>query len=502
MVHTHYLQPETPLMELRDYIRLLRKNWAIIVAALLLGVIGGGVAAATTTPRYTASTRLFVSVTTGEGAASVDLNQGTTFARQAVTTYADVVVSAIVLEPVIEKLGLTKTVSELAGQVSASSPAGTVLLDIAATDPSPAQAAKLANAIGASFAEVITGQLEKPSGSRASLVSIRTIQPAYARSTPSAPNVPVLIGVGMLAGLVLGVGVAVARTLLDTKIRTVQDLETITRKPFLGGIAFDPATSTVPVVMHADPHGMRAEGYRRLRTGFQFVNVAAGQRTIVITSSGPGEGKSNVATNLSIALADTGATVALVDGDLRRPRVADYLGIEGGAGLTDVLIGRAELSDVLQPWGDSPLSVLASGRTPPNPSELLGSQAMRTILDQLGVDFDYVIIDAPPLLPVADAGVLSSIAAGVVLVTGIGKTTSSNVVSSLRILDGVKANLLGVVATMLPMKGPEAAAYGEYVQHGDDGKAARKRTRPRRERATRATRTADERPTPVGGPAR
>lgn len=477
------------MMELPDYIRLLRKNWTIVVATMLLGGIGGGIVAATASPKYTASTRLYVSVRTGEGAASIDLNQGTTFARQAVTTYADVAVSAIVLDPVIEKLGLTQTVGGLASQVSASSPAGTVLIDIAVTDSSPAQAANLANAVGESFADIVTETLEKPSGSGASLVNVRTIQPASAPSRPSAPNVPVLIGVGLLSGLALGVAIAVARTLLDTKVRTVQDLETITRKPFLGGIAFDAEATKLPVVMHAEPRSLRAEGYRRLRTSFQFVNIAGSRRSVVVTSAGPGEGKSNVATNLSVALADTGASVVLIDGDLRRPRVADYLGIEGGAGLTDLLIGRAELGDVLQPWGDAQLFVLAAGRIPPNPSELLGSQAMRTMLDHLSEDFDYVIIDAPPLLPVADAAVLSSIAAGVLLVAGIGQTATSSVVSSLRMLDGVKANLLGVVATMLPAAGPDSSAYGAYLYSGGEAKPARRQNGPRRTRGARAART-------------
>lgn len=455
-------------MQLADYIRLLRKNWPIIVAATLLGIIGGGIMAATATPKFTASTRLFISVRAGEGAASIDLNQGTTFARQVVTTYADVVGSAIVLEPVISELGLSKSIGELASQVSASSPAGTVLLDIAVTDTSPAHAAAIANAVGASFATVVTEQLEKPSDSGTSLVNIRTIQPASTPSRPSSPNIPVLLGVGMLVGLSVGVAIAVARTLLDTRVRTILDLETITRKPFLGGIAFDADAKKQPVIMHSAPHSLRAEGYRRLRTSFQFVKVGAGKRTFVITSAGPGEGKSNVATNLAIAIADTGARVALVDGDLRRPRIADYLGIEGGAGLTDLLIGRAELDDVIQPWGESQLFVLAAGRIPPNPSELLGSDAMRAMLDQLSNDNDYVIIDAPPLLPVADAAVLSSIASGVLLVIGVGQTTKANVVSALRMLDGVKANVLGVIGTMLPVTGPDSAAYGEYLYVGAD----------------------------------
>src|SRR5699024_10848542 len=111
----------------------------------------------------------------------------------------------------------------------------------------------------------------------------------------------------------------------------------------------------------------------------------------VITSPNPGEGKSTTSINLALALAESGARVALVEADLRLPKVSKYLGVEGGAGLTDVLIGKADLNDVLQRWGRTQLYFLPAGRIPPNPSELLGSSSMTQVVDQLDEGFDYVI---------------------------------------------------------------------------------------------------------------
>ncbi|WP_158861845.1 polysaccharide biosynthesis tyrosine autokinase [Leifsonia sp. AG29] len=474
-------------MELLDYVRILRKNWLLITSASLLGAFAGGAVAATTTPQYTASTRLYVSVRASDTAVSQDLNQGTTFARQAVTTYADVISSAIVLDKVVAELDLPQSSAELAGSVRASSPSGTSLIDIAVTDPDPRRAADIANAAGETFREVLAEELEKPTGGGESLVNVKTIQPAAAPSKPSAPNSPLLILGGLIAGLAGGIAVSVARSLLDTRIRTVRELEAISRKPFLGGILTDPEAPKRPLVVHAEPQSVRAESFRRLRTSLQFLTVPGGRRTFVVTSSRPSEGKSNVAANLAIAIAETGARVVLVDGDLRRPTVDRNFVLEGGAGLTDLLIGRAELDDVIQPWGTNGLAILPSGRIPPNPSELLGSEAMTHTISELEARFEYVIIDAPPLLLVSDAAVLSSAAAGVLLVSASGRVRRADLTGAMRILEGVKADVLGVIATMLPLRGPDADAYGDYSYAeytASSGEPSRRRGRFGRKRAS------------------
>ena len=170
--------------------------------------------------------------------------------------------------------------------------------------------------------------------------------------------------------------------------------------------------------MQSDPHGPRAEAFRALRTNLQFIDAATHPRSMTFTSSLPGEGKTTTTANLAISMAAAGSRVCVVEGDLRRPRMLQYMGMEGSVGLTNVLIGQADLADVLQPFGNANIQVLGAGQIPPNPSELLGSEAMSRTVRELEDMFDYVIIDAPPLLPVTDAAVLSTITGGVVVVVG------------------------------------------------------------------------------------
>ncbi|PWC07594.1 polysaccharide biosynthesis tyrosine autokinase [Mycetocola zhujimingii] len=449
-------------MELKDYVRILHKSWILIVACTLLG-IGAAAAYSLVLPaKYQTTTQLYVSVRASEGAATGDLVQGTSFARQAVTSYVDVVNSALVLDKVVDELDLDTTAQQLAPSITANSPLNTVLIDVTVTNTDPVEAAEIANAVGATFADVVTNQLEKPEGETASPVKIETIQPAVVPANPSSPNVPLNIVLGVLVGLAIGLGTAVLRSVLDTRIHSSHDIELVTDAPILGGIALDPEAKKRPLVVHADPRSPRAESFRSLRTNLQFVNLDAGPRSFVITSSIPGEGKSTTSANLAIALAETGASVALIDGDLRLPRVADYMGVEGGVGLTDVLIGRAELADVLQKWGRGKLYVLPSGRVPPNPSELLGSAAMKRLLNTLTEQFDIVLIDAPPLLLVTDAAVVSKLAGGAIVVAASGRTKKNELVASVRTLESIGSHLAGVVVTMLPTKGPDSYAYGQY----------------------------------------
>lgn len=450
-------------MELRDYVRILHRNWILILILLVLGLAGGAGYAALQAPKYVASTQLYVSVRT-DGAATGDLVQGTTFARQMVTSYVDVVGTALVLEPVIDELGLDDSVASLSSRVSATTPLNTVLIDISVTDGDPEQAAAIANTVASSFQDAVQNTLERPAAEGAvSPVQINVTEPAVASPTPTSPNTRMLIVLGGLLGLALGVAIAVLRTVLDNRIHTLHDIETLTDRPVLGGIAFDPDAPKRPLIVHADPRSPRAESFRSLRTNLQFLNVDAGPRIFVVSSAGPGEGKSTTTANLAIALAETGARVALVDGDLRLPRVADYMGIEGGVGLTDVLIGRIDVADALQKWGANDLYVLPSGQVPPNPSELLGSAAMDQVLKPLGEYFDYVLIDAPPLLLVTDAAVVGNKTRGVIIAAASGKTKKQELAGAVRSLETAGVNLLGVVVTMLPTKGPDSYGYGAYT---------------------------------------
>lgn len=443
-------------MELSDYLRVLRRNWTTIVACSLLGLIVAATASFIVKPTYTAQTQLFVAIQ-GTGSVS-ELQQGNTFSQARVRSYVETVETPAVLQPAIKSLGLNETPSALKARVKASSDLNTVIISIAAEDTSPVQAAAIAQAVATSLVATVA-ELESPVQGGTSPVKLSVVTPATAPISPSAPNTKLNLAVGALVGIALGVALSVLRTMLDTKIRGEADIRRISESPILGGVAFDNDATKKPLLTQAPPQGQRAESFRQIRTNLQFAHVSHESKAILVTSSLPGEGKTTTATNLAIAMAQAGHTVALIDADLRRPRVDDYLGLDRNAGLTTALIGEADVSDLLQPWGEDSLHVLTSGRIPPNPSELLGSEAMRKLIARLESAFDTVIIDAPPLLPVTDAAVLAQQVGGVVLVVGSSRVRLPDVQKSLAALEMVSADLLGVVLNMMPTKGPDAYAY-------------------------------------------
>ena len=484
-------------MELTDYIRILRKNWVIIVVATLVGI---GVAAAwslTRTPEYEAQSTVFVS--TQSGSTISDLQQGSNFTQSRVQTYTNLVTTPIVMNPVIAELGLGTTANDLAVRVEASAALNTTLITITVTDTDPVRSAETANALAMSLTSVVE-KLETPNGTDTSPVSLERVKDALPPLKPSSPNVPLNLALGALVGLALGIGVAVLRAVLDTRIRTPRDVEQVTDRPLIGAIAFDPKAKERPLIVHADPLSPRAESFRAMRTNLQFLETE-GRASFVITSSVPSEGKSTTAINLAIALADAGKRVALLDTDLRKPNVAEYLGIEGGVGLTDVLIGRARLSDVMLPWGNRSLYVLPAGKIPPNPSELLGSKSMQQLLDALERDVDIVLCDAPPLLPVTDAAILAKATNGAILVVSAGHTNRHQLSGAVDALHTAGAHMAGIAMTMVPTRGPDSYAYG--YGYGSYGYVDDKPTKNAKRKAAKAAPTQPFAPArPSAAPAR
>ncbi|WP_323960936.1 polysaccharide biosynthesis tyrosine autokinase [Arthrobacter sp. JZ12] len=462
-------------MELTEYLRILRRNWLFVTLSVLtFGAISAALSL-TMSPTYSSETKLFAAI---QSSGSVtELQQGNTFTQARVLSYAETVDTPLVLQPVIDSLGLNVTPAQLAGQVEAEADLNTVLLSITAVDRSPAQAAAIAQGVAESLVEAIDA-LEATSSEGDSPVKLSVVTPATAPSEPSTPDLKVNIAVGLGAGLLLGLLVSVLRSRLDTRIRNDADLKGVSDLPVLGGIVFDQDATKKPLLTQTHAQSPRAESFRQIRTNLQFAHVSNDSKSMLITSSLPGEGKSTTAVNLAIAIAQSNQSVVLVDADLRRPRVHEYLGLEHSAGLTTALLGRADLQELLQPWGEDDLYVLTSGQLPHNPSELLGSSAMKELIDRLAESFDAVIIDAPPLLPVTDAAVLARQVGGVVMVVGAAKVKSSDLQKSLSALRMVEADVLGAVMNLLPAKGPDAYSYSYYSSDGvDSASPARARKR-------------------------
>ncbi|PPF81338.1 chromosome partitioning protein [Subtercola sp. Z020] len=446
-------------MHIRNYLRVLQRSWILIAGIILVSVAASATYAIVQTPLYQASTKVYVS--TSSSATTAELQQGNTFTQQAVKTYADLVSTPIVLDPVIAQYGLAATSDELAKSVTATAPLDTTIIEITVTSDSAADAATIANAVATSFSTNVPALVPEAADGTPQ-VKISSVKAATAPLKPTSPNVPLNIALGLIVGLLVGLGLAFLREALDNRIRSQRDTELITTAPVLGAIFFDPRAAERPLVVHAEPKSPQAESYRSLRTNLQFLEFADLPHTIVITSSVAAEGKSSVSSNLAIALADANSSVIVIDADLRRPRLASYLGLEGAVGLTDVLIGRVELADALQQWGEREMYVLPAGSIPPNPSELLGGPAMKKLLATLESEFDTVIIDAPPLLPVTDAAILAKATRGAIVVASAGKVHKAQLRSAIDILDNVGATVLGLVLTMLPTRGADAYGYGHY----------------------------------------
>jgi succinoglycan biosynthesis transport protein ExoP len=441
-------------LEPREYLDILRRRWLSVLIITLTTLAAASLVTLAMPQRYTASTQLFFAVA-GDDVA--DLAQGSSFAEKQMASYAQVATSPLVLDPVARELDLEVSGAELAHAVEASVPVdNTVIIEIAATDPNPEQAARIANAVGARLADTAASlSPNRKDGTEA--VRATTLEVAQIPNSPSSPNVKRNLSAGLLIGLLLGTGIAVLRHLLDTKIRSEQDVRALTDSPILGVVAFDQKVPRHPVILRDEPLAPPSEAVRRLRTNLQFIDVSNRPKSIVISSSIPGEGKSTMAINLAVSLADTGARVILVDADLRRPSMAEYIGIEGRVGLTTVLIGRADVEDVVQPLGTTTLDLLPAGQIPPNPSELLGSPAMAGLLDRLTTSYDMVLLDSPPLLPVTDAAVLSKLAGGALIVVGADRIHRPQLQETLGSLETAGAHVLGIVLNKIDRR--EASTY-------------------------------------------
>ena len=312
-------------MELQDYLLVVRKRWRVIVVVVLVTVGLAAVATLMADKVYESRTQFFVS-TTGSSDSGA-LLQGSTFTQQRVKSYAQLLTTPRILAPVAEAVGVD---GDIAAQVTATTPPDTVLIEVAVRDEDPAQAKAMAEAIAKEFPAAVS-ELESTAGTEASPVKVTVVRPPTTPVAPVSPKPFRNILLGGVLGLLLGLGAALVRETLDKTIKTQDDIKAVTDRPLLGGIAHDADAAKRPLIVEVDPRSPRAEAFRALRTNLQFVDAANHPRTIVVTSSLAGEGKSTMTANLALTMAQAGSRVCLIEADLRRPKVLEYMGLEGGS---------------------------------------------------------------------------------------------------------------------------------------------------------------------------
>ncbi|MEZ0089005.1 polysaccharide biosynthesis tyrosine autokinase [Streptacidiphilus sp. EB129] len=458
-------------MDLRDYVRVLRERWRFVIASLLIGLCVAGAAIALTPRTYTAHAQLFVATSDTN---SANAYQGGLFSQERVQSYTQIIDSPSVINGVISTLGLHTTAEKLAGQISATAPLDTVLIDIKVTDTSPHQAQAIANATATQFTRFVSS-IEPASPSGVPLVKVSAVGPSAAPTSPTSPQPALYLGIGALAGLAIGITGALLRAALDTRIKTRDDVRQELGLRTLGAVPANSSSRRRPQTEDT-PRSARTEAVDQLCTSIRYLGGGDPARSLVVTSALPGEGRTTTAVDLALSLAQAGRRVVLVEADLRRPRLAELLGLPGTVGLTDVLLGTAELDDAVQDWGDGLLRVVVSGGTAADPTELLARPALGDLLRALETRADLVLLDSPPLLPFTDAAVLAAEAGDACLVVRAGRTSRAQARRALDSLAAVDARMLGVVLTTA------AGERSDDVRHGrgaaSDGTAARSGPRP------------------------
>lgn len=466
-------------MELRRFIAVLRRGLVLIVALVVLGVGAGVLLTVLSTKTYQATAKIFVASNSGQNTESVA--GGNAFTQDRTAAYTIFAKSPLVTEAVIAKLGLSLTPNELAAKITPTVEDNKVVIDLAVTDTDPQTAADIANEVALAFryAVLINEQTLPPTdgSSRAplptsvdlndpnpdfttSVVKLTTVYQAMVPQQPISPKPVLNIGLGAVVGLLLGLGIVVLRDVLDNTVKSPADFEAL-GVPVMGSVPFDRRVSRSPLAFRADPHSARSEAYRALRTNMQFVDVDNPPHVIAVTSAMPNEGKTTTSINLASALAEAGYRVCLIDADLRRPSVADTLGLIGTVGFTSVLISDTPVEEVLQNAGRN-LAVLTSGPVPPNPSELLISDHARSVLAEIAGKVDYVVIDTPPLLPVTDGAEIATLADATLVVARAGKTTVDQSKRAIEALAKVGERPVGVILNMLAARTASDYSYGYY----------------------------------------
>jgi capsular exopolysaccharide synthesis family protein len=312
--------------------------------------------------------------------------------------------------------------------------------------------------------------------------SVRIVDRAKPPKYPIKPKKKMNLLLGILVGLGLGVGMTFVKEYLDTSLKTIEDVERLGFS-VLGSIPFISTTRTSRhmrskngellriesrLITHFAPKSPISEAYRTLRTNIQYARVDQRIKTVLVTSSGMGEGKSTSVANLAITFAQMGAKTLLVDTDLRRPVLHGIFNYTRNEGLTNVLLGRLSIEEAVKTTKIENLNLITSGILPPNPSELLSSHAMEKFITDTSARYDITLFDTPPVIAVTDAAILATKLDGCILVVRSGKTNRDALLRSKVLLDNVKANVFGILVNGVSVERVYGSYY--YYYYSSEGK--------------------------------
>jgi capsular exopolysaccharide synthesis family protein len=430
--------------------RLLRKRWYVVAVYVIVGLVAGLAVSAVVPPTYDARATLYFStVVTGPASGTVSAYETNLLAEQQVKTISLLVDTERVAQDVVDDLGLSMTAAELIPHVTATSDPETVVLAVDATDSSPQRAADIANSTARALVR-LTDTINKENAAAnlpTVLPSVRAevIQAAIVPATPSAGTRTANLLGGLLGGLLVGLAVVLLREVLNRKVRTGDELAALSAAPAMGSTPRSAAVKLRPIAVVDDTDGEFASAHRQLRVN---IGVAmAGSRVLAVVSPGSGDGRSLTVCNLAVAFAESGCRVAVLEADLRRPRLGDYLGFDDETGLAEVLAGARTTDEVVRSWRGC-IDVVLAGSERLEPGRLVASGRMLAVLEELKADHDVVLVDTPAASAASDVAVLGARTDAVLLLARQGRSRRAEVerlVEAVRLASG---NVIGSVLTM------------------------------------------------------
>lgn len=444
-------------------VRAVRSRWwVILIVAALVAMLVGWVSSQRD-QQYEATARVGIQVPAGAGETSTafSLYEGDRAAESKVATYAELVDSDRLLEIAAE--GSDLAVDDLRDDVVTSPMPDTVLFDVTATANSFAAATAKADAVASAYPRFVA-EMETPADGATPLLYAVVMDDADGSGSAIAPtNVQITI-LGVVGGLALGLGVALLAFLLDKRIRRVEDLEEVSGDvPAIGEVPVARGRGSAPLINFHTGYSPAAEAMRTLRTQVRF--LGAGEQVHLVTSAVPGEGKSFIASNLARSFVEAGDRVLLINADLRAPSIERAFHLSGVVGLSNVLAGQIDASDVIIAGGSRTPDIIPAGPIPPNPSELLGHDRMKRLLAEARKKYDVVIIDTPPLTAVTDTLVLVPQADAVIMVARIGTVKSTELAQGLALLRDAGTTTCGIVANGTAKNKLLESGYGYGYGH-------------------------------------
>ena len=453
-------------MDFEELLLLVQRRLALI---LILGTLGFAFSVNQTSkiePLFAAVATVFVSTPPGtnelgttSGNKLGELNTGSSFTQARVKSYATIVNNEATLKPVVDELGLTYEIEELATRVSATTPANTVLIYVKAIDADPVLAAKIANSVAFHFSATVLKIELNSSTDPTKLIKLSTVQKAQPNYTPVSPRKNFNYFVGLFLGLMLALLISLWLRYRDKSIKSEKDLGAT---PLLGVVAYDPEAESLPVITQLSTYAIRTEAFRLLRTNILHSIDSRDSSCIAVTSCFSGEGKTTTTLNLGFSLAQAGFRVLIIEADMRRPGLAKYLKVSDTQfnlpkyGLSDILsennpsLFKKKMAASVSKLKDTTLHILFSGKVPNNPAELLGNENFLELITIANALYDYVIVDTPPVLAVADASIVSRNTNEVLLVMHAGITSKRNFEGARESLLGVGVKLTGVLLNKIP----------------------------------------------------